>query len=289
MDAKSRGLLRGNIQSCSLCPISGLNSQPPHPPVPWLDRRTQLPADEQTGHKSGGLLVLGEAPDKSDLTRGEVFTGTSGKIIQQELRDVGLGGWCAFANVTCCIPTRVEPTFGMRPPNDQEMINCRTWLHHQIIAVDPQLILLTGATAVKAWRNDLKVTKIRGNSGKWWLSAQSQYPVFVTLHPAGILRKGGQWDRVNFKQDILDVATIILEGVSPECWAWNECVVCGETPGEIDRVFGVGANGDREYGGTWDRDGVYWCRRHWEGKGKGVAEREGKRWNKLRTTQGAML
>ncbi|HBB31686.1 MAG TPA: hypothetical protein DDZ80_23285 [Cyanobacteria bacterium UBA8803] len=73
---------------------------------------------------------------------------------------------------------------GNRVPTPDEIAACRPYLLEQIRLVDPQIILLTGATAVKGLTgNRSGITKIRGTWMEW--EGRLCMPI---LHPAYLLR-----------------------------------------------------------------------------------------------------
>ncbi len=76
-----------------------------------------------------------------------------------------------------------------RPPNNrtptpQEIEACKPYLLEQIRLVNPKIILLTGATAVKSLLGDKRgISKIRGQWMEW--EGRLCMPIF---HPAYLLR-----------------------------------------------------------------------------------------------------
>ena len=76
-----------------------------------------------------------------------------------------------------------------RPPNNRrpkktELAACRAWLDLQLEAVDPKVIVLTGATAVEAILG-IKggMTRLRGEWQSW--NGRQVMPIF---HPSYLLR-----------------------------------------------------------------------------------------------------
>jgi uracil-DNA glycosylase family 4 len=73
---------------------------------------------------------------------------------------------------------------GNRVPTTEEIEACRPYLLEQIRLVDPKIILLTGATAVKGLTGDKRgITKIRGT----WIEWEGRLCMPI-LHPAYLLR-----------------------------------------------------------------------------------------------------
>jgi DNA polymerase len=83
-----------------------------------------------------------------------------------------------IGNIVKCRPP------GNRTPTQQEMDACRPYLLEQIRMVDPKIIMLSGASAVKGLTGDKRgITKIRGEWIEW--EGRLCMPVF---HPAYLLR-----------------------------------------------------------------------------------------------------
>ena len=86
-------------------------------------------------------------------------------------------------DVYICNVVRCRPP-GNRTPTRDEIDACKPYLLEQLRLVDPKIILLTGATAVKAITGDKKgITKIRGQWMEW--EGRLCMPI---LHPAYLLR-----------------------------------------------------------------------------------------------------
>jgi len=83
----------------------------------------------------------------------------------------------------------ISNTVKCRPPNNrvpttEEVAACKPYLLEQIRMVNPKIILLTGATAVKALTGDKRgITKIRGT----WIEWEGRLTMPI-LHPAYLLR-----------------------------------------------------------------------------------------------------
>jgi uracil-DNA glycosylase family 4 len=139
------------------------------------------------GDPAARLMLIGEGPGAEEDATGLPFVGRAGRLLDDLLvaaaidpqRDLYL------CNVVKCRPPR------NRRPTTAEMAACRFWLDRQIAAVDPELIVLAGASALEA------VLSIRGGisrlRGQWragegaGLEGRWLMPVF---HPSYLLRHG---------------------------------------------------------------------------------------------------
>ena len=91
-------------------------------------------------------MLIGEAPGAEEDSQGKPFVGRSGRALDQLLREAGFD---PERDLYICNAVKCRPP-GNRRPRKAELTACRPWLDQQISAVDPSLIVLTGATAVEA-------------------------------------------------------------------------------------------------------------------------------------------
>mgnify|MGYP003433659186 FL=1 len=132
------------------------------------------------GNESAPILIIGEGPGQNEDEQGLPFVGRSGQLLEKILASVKL---TVENDVYICNVVRCRPPEN-RIPTPTEVAACKPYLLEQIRLVDPQIILLTGATAVRAITGKKDgITKIRGTwiewEGRWCM------PIF---HPAYLLR-----------------------------------------------------------------------------------------------------
>jgi DNA polymerase len=148
-------------------------------------RRCGLAAGRQQvvisrGDPAARLMVIGEGPGAQEDACGRPFVGRAGQLLDQMLASVAIdSNRDAFiCNVVKCRPPE------NRKPTPEEMAACLPWLLEQLELVQPEVILLAGATAVEAILGIRGgITKLRGQWRQWqgrWLM-----PVF---HPSYLLR-----------------------------------------------------------------------------------------------------
>ncbi len=131
------------------------------------------------GNPQADLMIVGEGPGQNEDETGLPFVGKAGQLLDKILESVKL----SEADVFICNIVKCRPP-GNRTPTQEEMDACRPYLLEQIRMVDPRIILLSGASAVRGLVGDKRgITKIRGE----WLEWQDRLcmPVF---HPAYLLR-----------------------------------------------------------------------------------------------------
>jgi uracil-DNA glycosylase len=131
------------------------------------------------GSLTAPIMIVGEGPGQNEDETGIPFVGKAGQLLDKILESVQL----TEADVFICNIVKCRPP-GNRTPGQDEMDACRPYLLEQIRMVDPKIILLTGASAVKGITGDKRgITKIRGQ----WLEWDNRLcmPIF---HPAYLLR-----------------------------------------------------------------------------------------------------
>lgn len=137
------------------------------------------------GSESADLLIVGEAPGAEEDRRGEPFVGRAGQLLDEMLRAIGLDRQTVFiANVLKCRPP------GNRDPKPAEAASCRRYLDRQIELLAPRAILAVGRIAAQQLLGtDLPLGRLRG---EWHRLAGHDLPVYVTYHPAYLLRSPAQ-------------------------------------------------------------------------------------------------
>lgn len=177
-DARRAALqrLKQQCQSCRACSLA--------------EQRQQVVVGR--GNPSAPLMLIGEAPGAEEDATGLPFVGRSGQLLDQLLGEVGFDVEqdLYIGNAIKCRPP------GNRRPTPVELAACRPWLAQQLNVVQPQLVVLVGATALEAVLG-LKggITRMRGQ----WLDAPPAASgplasdlagrrLMAILHPSYLLR-----------------------------------------------------------------------------------------------------
>lgn len=132
------------------------------------------------GNLNAQIMIVGEAPGQNEDETGLPFVGRSGQLLEKILASVNLTTEedVYIANINKCRPPN------NRVPTPSEMAACLPYLSEQIRLVDPKIILLTGATALKGLTGEKQaITKIRGQWIEW--EGRLCMPIF---HPSYLLR-----------------------------------------------------------------------------------------------------
>ncbi|MFQ3616970.1 MAG: uracil-DNA glycosylase [Cyanobacteriota bacterium] len=131
------------------------------------------------GGLAAPVMIVGEGPGQTEDETGLPFVGKSGQLLTKILESVQLTDDDVFiCNVVKCRPPE------NRTPTTAEADACKGYLMEQIRLVNPKIILLTGATAMKGLLGIKQgITKVRGQ----WFEQDGRFymPIF---HPAYLLR-----------------------------------------------------------------------------------------------------
>lgn len=169
-----------------------LQARPPAPLIPrcgqcGLWETCQSPKMPVTGNGRLGILVVAEAPGKTEDEQNTQLVGDSGQRLRAELTALGvdLDEDCWKTNSLIC-----RPPDNATPTNDQ-IAHCRPNLTRTIAELNPRVILLLGNAAVNsliggAWRED------PGGINRWagFTIPDQKLKAWVcpTWHPAAVMR-----------------------------------------------------------------------------------------------------
>ncbi|MGB3138040.1 MAG: uracil-DNA glycosylase [Nodosilinea sp.] len=132
------------------------------------------------GSPTAPVLIIGEGPGQQEDEQGLPFVGKSGQLLEKILASVRFD---TEKDVYICNIVKCRPPEN-RVPAAGEVAACKGYLLEQIRLVDPKIILLTGATALKALLGvKLGISKVRGEWMEW--EGRLCMPIF---HPAYLLR-----------------------------------------------------------------------------------------------------
>ena len=135
-----------------------------------------------SGPTAPRLMVVGEAPGRSEDEGGEPFIGRSGQLLVRLINEeLGLErADCFITNAVKCRPPQ------NRTPRASEVATCHPWLETQIASLRPARILAVGNVAAKAvFGFDEGISRTHGR-----LSHYEGVPGVATYHPAAALRAG---------------------------------------------------------------------------------------------------
>ena len=132
------------------------------------------------GNPQASLMIIGEAPGAKEEEVGKPFIGRSGKLLDKLLQNAGID---IIQDVYFCNVVKCRPPKNRRPTKTEIQENL-PWLYQQIKLVDPNVLVLVGATSLEAiLKIKSPISILRGKWIKW--EGRLVMPVF---HPAYLLR-----------------------------------------------------------------------------------------------------
>jgi uracil-DNA glycosylase len=161
------------------------------------------------GLKRSRLMLVGEQPGDQEDRQGKPFVGPAGKELDRGLDAAGIARSEAY--VTNVVKHFKFEERGRRrihqTPKRFEIDACRPWLDEELRVVEPEALVLLGATAAKALLgSSFRLTQHRGEL----LDSDLARIVTATIHPSAILRAADEEARVaqreSFAEDLRVVA-----------------------------------------------------------------------------------
>ncbi|MEU6380069.1 UdgX family uracil-DNA binding protein [Streptomyces sp. NPDC046909] len=144
------------------------------------------------GKAGARLMLVGEQPGDQEDRQGKPFVGPAGKLLDRALAEAGIDPGDAY--VTNAVKhfkfTRAEPRKRRihKAPSLREMTACAPWLAAELAVVEPELIVILGATAGKALLgSSFRVTQDRGVVLEREIHGREERLV-ATVHPSSVLR-----------------------------------------------------------------------------------------------------
>lgn len=157
--------IRRRIMNCARCDLS---SKPGILPVPFR------------GPVTAQIAIVGEAPGWQENQARKPFIGPSGEELAGAMAEAGLSlDACFIMNTINCYPA------GKPPPESIEA--CTIHFKRQLELVRPRFVVTLGNYALKVFKPQAQITKVRGN-----LYRRKGFILMPTFHPAYILRNRSQ-------------------------------------------------------------------------------------------------
>ncbi|MFD0691863.1 UdgX family uracil-DNA binding protein [Actinomadura fibrosa] len=120
-----------------------------------------------TGSAGARVVLVGEQPGDQEDRRGEPFVGPAGRLLDRALEEAGIErGDVYVTNAVKHFKFKRQEGGKRRiheSPNAGEMRACRPWLLAELRTLEPDVVVVLGATAGKALLgSSFRVTKQRG-------------------------------------------------------------------------------------------------------------------------------
>ncbi len=184
--------LRAAVPSCHGCPL--------------YRHATQAVFGEGSPHAR--IVVVGEVPGDSEDLAGRPFVGPAGRLLDDALELAGIARDDVY--VTNVVKHFKFTRRGKRRIHDKptryEIAACRPWLDSELAVIEPEIVVLLGATAAQALLGSaFRVTRSRGQV----LETELARYTFATVHPASVLRAPDDESRRQARTDFFsDIAVV---------------------------------------------------------------------------------
>lgn len=196
--------LMARVSSCRACQEQG-----------YLAAARPITAPARTAR----LMVIGQAPGPVTHREGIHFAGPAGRTLAGWLERAGFppgpehkwphlsSAW--LSSLTRCFPGPSSAGNGDRAPSAKEVALCRPFLEEEIALVDPDVIVLVGAMAIRAFLGPIKLDDAVGRRFEWRGRAVIPFP-----HSSGVSRWSNQTENRAKIEKALDLLRAERERIS---------------------------------------------------------------------------
>ncbi len=164
--------------------------------------RTNIVIDR--GNPGADIMIISERPGVNEDRVGKPFVGRAGELLDKMLNAIGLDSNrdVLITNVVRCMP-EVD-----RSPTRDEVDACFPFMEKQIALMQPKVILLLGAVAVKWVDTERTDIKMEDEVGRFFeLPRFPGIQFMVMFNPAFLLRdprrKKDTWEHLKTLRDYL--------------------------------------------------------------------------------------
>lgn len=155
-------------------------------------KKTATQAVFGDGNPHAEVVFIGEAPGKKEDLEGKPFIGAAGKFLSEMLESIGMKREDIY----------ITNVVKYRPPNNRDPLpeekeSCKEWLHEELSAIKPRLIVFLGRHAMSNFFPNEKISAVHGKLLKKSIAGMPTEYFLPLYHPAAALYNGG------LRQDLL--------------------------------------------------------------------------------------
>jgi len=149
------------------------------------------------GHASTEVVFVGEGPGFNEDRQGRPFVGAAGSFLGELLGSIGWSRDEVFiTNIVKCRPPE------NRDPEPDEIAACAPYLHRQLDALDPALVVTLGRHSLARFVPGGRIGQVHGTTRPVDPATGARdASVFAMYHPAAALHQG------SLRQTLLDDMT----------------------------------------------------------------------------------
>ena len=155
------------------------------------------------GSIEADIFFCGEAPGADEEIQGEPFVGRAGQLLTRIIKAMNLERSEVYIGNIMNWRPEMPTSFGNRPPTQEEMNYCLSYLQAQLRIVEPKVIVALGATAANGLLGPDPTRKMGTVRGKWF--SFDATPLLITYHPSYVLRNGTNHVKRLVWEDMLKV------------------------------------------------------------------------------------
>ncbi len=166
---------------------------------------TRMKAVPGEGDPSTEVVFVGEGPGSNEDQQGRPFVGRAGALLERMLSSIGWRREQVFiTNIVKCRPP------GNRDPEPDEVAACAPYLHRQLEALDPAVIVTLGRHSMGRFMPGARISQAHGTArpAKPTTGAANAL-IFAMYHPAAALRTPAI-ERESY-EDAAAIPTVLLE------------------------------------------------------------------------------
>jgi DNA polymerase len=163
--------LRSAIQACRACDLYAAATQPVM----------------GEGSRGAAVMLVGEQPGDREDIEGHPFVGPAGRVLDEGLEQAGIAPTDTYiTNVVKHFRYQARGKRRIHQKPDRWQVNaCLPWLRAELAVVEPQAMVLLGATAAQALLGpQVRIGRDRGKP----VESDLAELVTITTHPSAILR-----------------------------------------------------------------------------------------------------
>jgi uracil-DNA glycosylase len=165
------------------------------------------------GLKRSHVMFVGEQPGDQEDKQGRPFVGPAGRELDRALDEVGIARDDVY--ITNVVKHFKFEERGRRrihqTPKRFEIDACRPWLDEELRIVDPEALILLGATAAKALLgSSFRLTHHRGEL----LDSDFAPIVSATIHPSAILRAPDDESRIEQRESFAEDLNVVAQALA---------------------------------------------------------------------------
>ena len=169
-----------------------------------LNKQCLSPKMKPSGAGRKGILIVAEAPGRTEDEKGTQLVGEAGRLLRRKLEeyDIDLDRDCWKTNAVCCRPPK------NRAPKSVEIASCRPNVWKTIEEYRPKLILLCGGPAVESFVGDRWNHNRLEGIGRWrgWTIPDRKARAWVCpiFHPSYVKRSQDAKERTLCVEKVFD-------------------------------------------------------------------------------------